>query len=277
MTSPSSGSYQISEINRNIDKELERLHIQTVLGWQKEARSLTWFGLRDGMSILELGSGPGFVTEQLLQLAPTSSITGLEIDPVMNDQAERYLRDMRGDRVRLVEASIMAIPLPDNSYDFALARFLFQHLPDPSGAAKEVLRVLKPGGKLVINDIDEAIGGLTDPQLAPEINAIFEKAGSIQTSKGGNTRIGRRLPRILRDAGFDHLDLDIMAVHSDLVGMAEMAPLFDVDLLWPALQAGVITEEDYALVQTAFTTYRASPESIDMYTLLFACGQKPLT
>ena len=48
------------------EAEVKRLASQARGGWGKEARTLSWFGLQDGMSVLELGSGPGFITEQLL-------------------------------------------------------------------------------------------------------------------------------------------------------------------------------------------------------------------
>ena len=73
--------YKASEMNDNIEKEIERLRRQALTVWDKESRNLTWFGLRDGMSILELGSGPGFITEQLLALCPNSHVTCVEIDP----------------------------------------------------------------------------------------------------------------------------------------------------------------------------------------------------
>ena len=72
--------YKASEMNDNIEKEIERLRGQALWGWDKESRNLSWFGLVDGMSILELGSGPGFVTEQLIALCPNSHITCVEID-----------------------------------------------------------------------------------------------------------------------------------------------------------------------------------------------------
>src|SRR5215211_4278730 len=74
-------SYKASEMNESLEKEIERLRGQVMWAWDKEARNLGWFGLRDGMSILEVGSGPGFVTEQLLILYPNSHVTCVEIDP----------------------------------------------------------------------------------------------------------------------------------------------------------------------------------------------------
>jgi protein-L-isoaspartate O-methyltransferase len=60
------GSYQASTYNLELDAEIQRLKGQVLLSWEKEARNLTWFGLADGMKVLEAGSGPGFFTEKLL-------------------------------------------------------------------------------------------------------------------------------------------------------------------------------------------------------------------
>ncbi|MBA3825307.1 MAG: methyltransferase domain-containing protein [Ktedonobacterales bacterium] len=275
MSESDTGSYRIREVSRSMEKELERLRVQTILGWEKESRALRHFGLRDGMSVLEVGMGPGFVTEQLLALLPHSVITGVDFDPVMVETAEQQLRYMRGDRVQLVHGSIMQMPLPDDSYDFALARFLFQHLPDPVGAAREVLRVLKPGGIFAIHDVDAEVGGLGEPAMSPEMMEILTRADTLQTRQGGNTKIGRQLPRILKQAGFAQLDMDIMLVHSDIVGMERMAILWDEERLWPALKAGIITQADFDRVRVDLAAYRANPASLEAYTLLFAKGMKP--
>src|SRR3954453_8412645 len=201
MTAKTESAYDASSQPIGLDREVERLRDQALMAWEKEARNLEWLGLRDGMAILELGSGPGFVTRQLLEMAPGGSVTSVEIDPVLIERAEQYLQGYGDGRWRIVKVSVMETGLPDNSFDFAYARFLFQHLPDPVGAAKEVFRVLKPGGMFVIADIDDGLL-IFEPPASPEIEAINERLREDHASKGGNRRIGRWLPRMLREAVF---------------------------------------------------------------------------
>jgi len=142
-----SGSYHLPASPRDAQAEIERLAAQAHSGWDKESRTLSWFGLKDGMSVLELGSGPGFITEQLLTLVPTSPITCVEVDRSLLDQAEQHLHHKAKERLHFVEGSVMDTHLERDQFDFAYARLLFQHLRDPIGAAKEIWRVLKPGGR----------------------------------------------------------------------------------------------------------------------------------
>lgn len=67
-----------------------------------------------------------------------------------------------------------------------------------------------------------------------------------------------------------------MIVHSDLVSLAAMAPLWDVERLWPALNAGSITEADYEQARDDRTRFLTSPDAIWALTLFLACGQKPM-
>ena len=238
-----SGSYDASASHRDTEAEIERLRAQALLGWEKEARTLAWLGMRDGMSVLELGSGPGFVTEQLLDLLPSSAVTALEIDSGLLGRAESHLGHWTVERLHFVEASIMDTGLPDNCFDFAFARLIFQHLPDPDGVAREVYRVLKPGGKLVISDIDDAVWGIADPNI-PEMATLLETYAGAQAAQGGNRYVGRRLWRILEGSGFTNLDLEAIATHSDASGIAAFEPQMDPDRLLPLLKAGLVSKEE---------------------------------
>ncbi|HKP52847.1 MAG TPA: methyltransferase domain-containing protein [Chloroflexia bacterium] len=267
--------YKASEMNENIEKEIERLRGQALWAWEKEARNLRWFGLRDGMSILEVGSGPGFVTEQLLALYPNSHITCVEIDPDLALPAEQYLQSkgLQG-RYTIIQGDLMKMDLPDDTFDFAFARLVFQHLRDPRGAMEEIRRVLKPGGKLVIHDIDIGLGEIMEP-FNPEAEAIETRLHESRGQRGGNPRIGRQLWRLFEATGYVNMDLEALPVHTDKLGFEALFPdEWDPGGFKPALEMGVMTEADVETMHKAHITTYASPDKYALFISLMVCGQK---
>lgn len=267
------GSYNASRAHRDLNSEIQRLHTQVLLSWEKEARTLAWFGLQNGMSVLELGSGPGFYTEKLLALLPNSIVTAVEIDPVLIERAKQYLQEKESVRLRIIEASIMDTGLPTNSFDFVVARLVFSHLPDPIGAAKEAFRVLKPGGKIVIIDLDGSIFGIFDPPI-PELKPINEKFAQVQAAKGGNGFIGRRLWRILKAVGFQNLDSEAIVFHSDALGLEVFLTQFDPDQLLPLAKLGLLSDQEIKSFIVARKKFLASPNPFVLKIWLMACGKK---
>lgn len=268
-----SGSYEINPESCGWDVEIERMCVQACLSWEQEARLLTWLGLEDGMSVLELGSGPGFVTEKLLSLLPNSPITALDVNPEMHKKAQEYLGNRFSNRIQWIEASVMKMNLPEESYDFAIARLLFQHLSKPIEAAQEVLRVLKPGGKLAIIDIDTALWGIVEPYI-PELQPIYEKYAQVQSNHGGNRFIGRRLWRILQSAGYNNLRLEAFVYHSDELGIEPFMAQMQPERLLPAVQVNLISPLEMAIAHRAYEKFLKSPNAYILMVGLIACGEK---
>jgi ubiquinone/menaquinone biosynthesis C-methylase UbiE len=267
--------YKASDMHDDLDKEVERLRRQALWGWDKEARNLACFGLRDGMSILEVGSGPGFVTEQLLMLFPNSHITCIEIDPDLAARAEHYLqcRGLEG-HYTLIQGDLMNMKISNDTFDFAVARFVFQHLRDPQGALAEIRRVLKPRGILAINDIDIGLGEIVEP-INPEAEAIETRLHESRGERGGNPRIGRRLWRLLEAAGYRNLDLEIVPTHTDKLGIEAIFQRdWDPGSFKPALDLGIMTQEDMETMRKAHEEFHASPNKYALFTSLMVCGQK---
>jgi SAM-dependent methyltransferase len=66
-----------------LEPELQRLKAQVEISWQKEAGALRRLGVDRAASVLEMGSGPGFVTEKLLELVPEGSVTSVDVDAAL--------------------------------------------------------------------------------------------------------------------------------------------------------------------------------------------------
>lgn len=268
MSLPSQPGYQ------QMMRTMSRLRAQTLLSWEQEKRMLSWYGLQDGMSVLEVGSGPGFFTELLLTFLPTSIITCVDPNQAFLEEAKRRLLSQARQQVHFFAGSIETATLPENSFDFAIARFVFQHLPSPVAAAQAIRRFLKPGGKLVIIDSDDALFGIIDPSI-PELPDILEKYRQAQAMRGGNRLIGRQLWRILGHADFLPRALDTITFHSDDLGIEAFREHLDPERFVPLIKAGLLSEEAFAQARASAERFFASPERFVMMLWLIACGQKP--
>ena len=199
------------------NNEVNRLETQAKLGWKKEFRTLKWLGLKDGMRILDVGSGTGVYTELLLENLPHSSVTALEVDRKLFNMSKERLSEYEGDRLNFKFGSIKNSGLKENSYDFVVCRFVFQHLESPIEAIREIYRLLKPGGIVVIIDSDRGMYGVSDPDMLFKSGRGF--ISQIEKRAGWNREIGRKLVKILKYTGFEKLDFEAVTIHSDLVGI----------------------------------------------------------
>lgn len=266
-------SYDITQEYVSPSEELLRLHAQLLLSWEKEARLLRWLGLTDGMTVLELGSGPGFVTEKVRQIVPNSHITVLDADAGMLQRAEAYLSQKGVTAVTLTHATADSTTLPANQFDFIIARYLFQHLANPQAVIKEAQRLLKPGGILAIIDVDGALWGIVQPAF-PQLETIHAKGARAQANNGGDRTIGRKLWRMLADAGFHNPQLDAFIYHSDELGIAPFLPQIDPARLLRALNDGAISLQEFTTAHALFEQFKQAANHYVMSVGLLASGQK---
>lgn len=108
-------------------------------------------GVQPGELAADIGAGTGFMTEELVQ-------RGLRVIAV--DQSEAMIQKMkrkfgRFDTVRYRLGTFDSLPIPHEKVDYVFANMYLHHVEVPQVAIDEMVRVLKPGGKLVITDMDE--------------------------------------------------------------------------------------------------------------------------
>src|SRR5690625_634733 len=78
----------------------DRMKVQVNLSWEQEEEKLSYYGLKDGMQVLEVGSGPGIITEKLLTKYKKSHITAIEINEDFIKHTESQLKN-KADNNRL--------------------------------------------------------------------------------------------------------------------------------------------------------------------------------
>ncbi len=106
--------------------------------------------INEGSRILDLGCGHGRITELLVEGVPSLEVVGVDFTRPMLD-AFLVRPGTNKSKIELVCADLTKLPLEDDSFDAVVSSRTFQYLPDPLCGVREALRVLKPGGRLVVS------------------------------------------------------------------------------------------------------------------------------
>ena len=104
-------------------------------------------GVRPGKHAADIGAGSGFLTEALLA-------AGAQVTAVDQSQAMLDVLKAKYPAVEARQGDSEALPLPVSSMDHVLANMFLHHVERPAETIKAMVEVLKPGGKLVITDLD---------------------------------------------------------------------------------------------------------------------------
>ena len=137
-----------------------------------------------GEQVIDLGCGTGALLGCLLEhLGPEGRVHAVDFSPRMIEKAKAKHRD---DRVSFLVADAGQIPVPDASMDRVLCFSAWPHFPDPDAVIKELLRLLKPGGRLHVWHVDsrEKINDIHKHAHAAVHHDILESADQLSNRMG---------------------------------------------------------------------------------------------
>lgn len=174
--------------------------LSRILPAEAETRWLKRVGLRDLCTILVMGDGSGEGVLRLAKLLPRTRVVGVlppELIPLIQSRLEEA---GVADHCTLAPWVGGRIPLGENTVDHAWLRFAFNEAAEPEATLAELHRVLRPGGVVAAQDLDD--GGLM-VQPEPEGFAGFLGRVAALPREGGSRQVGRRLVHLLAAAGFE--------------------------------------------------------------------------
>ena len=161
--------------------------------------------LRPGETLLDVGCGNGTEACRFAQEYPAVQVLGLDRAAMLTEAARRS--EQLGVTAKWIPGEAEAIPLPARSVDACMTERVLKYVPDPARAVAEMVRVLRPGGRIACFELDTAatvLGG--DPVAAALVSDLL-------CSKLSEPRMGRRLPMLLHQAGFTDVAYQPVVFH----------------------------------------------------------------
>ncbi len=158
--------------------------------------------LSPGLDLLDIGCGPGTITNDLAEAVIPGRVTGL--DKIILPQAERLARGREIFNVRYVHGSALALPFADASFDLIFCHATLERLSNPSLAIEEAFRVLRPGGRFAVccRDWEQ-----THSRISPgPISRALRIQARILQDAGESPSVGSSLPAWLNGHGFRILE-----------------------------------------------------------------------
>jgi len=151
-----------------------------------------------GLTLLDVGAGPGTITADLAELV--GSVTATEISEEVLALSRQEIAGRGLTNVSFDVQDVHRLGYPDGSFDVVHAHQVLQHVADPVLALTELRRVASPGGIVAVRDSDYA-GFAWYPRL-PELDRWLELYRTIARANGGEPDAGRRLLAWAHQAGF---------------------------------------------------------------------------
>jgi demethylmenaquinone methyltransferase/2-methoxy-6-polyprenyl-1,4-benzoquinol methylase len=145
----------------------------TDAGWRRRAARET--GLRSGGAALDVACGSGKLTAELARLAaPNGRVLGLDFSPQMLEVARR-----EHPGIEFFEGDALNLPFDDVSFDASTIAFGLRNLADPIRGLREMVRVVKPGGRAVVLEFVQPPRGLVGGAYRMYLRTLLPSIGGL--------------------------------------------------------------------------------------------------
>lgn len=243
---------------------------------------LAAFGIADGASILEIGCGPGALSQALKRWYPASKIIGMDYDSAFVDFAKKHSAD-----IEFIEGDATALPFIDGSFDVTISNTVQEHV-DPACFFPEQLRVLKKGGRAIVLSSRRGISHLADfiAEKTDFEREIWHRVSDSYDKSSQEIGVGRysvseqELPLLMEKYGFREVSTEYLTINLtpdnpsvpresalEMINSDRLGELDSVNTI-PNVAPGIVGEDELARMR------RIINEKYDRRIGLYEKGEK---
>lgn len=191
LTNESSSVRAVASAFGYSEEELNQLPAEANMGLSC-GNPLAMAGLRKGEVVVDLGCGGGMdVFLAAGKVGSSGRVFGIDMTSEMLERARAGQQKLGLTNVEFHQSTIDRLPLPDNSVDCVISNCVINLVPDKAAVFREILRVLKPGGRIAVSDIalkqplpsdvkesvEAYVGCISGAVLIEEYRSLLEQAG----------------------------------------------------------------------------------------------------
>jgi SAM-dependent methyltransferase len=227
-----------------------------------------------GAQVLDVGCGPGTILGAVASTHRSTRGTGVDLGPIRIRQARE--KNASNPRVQFVRGDVQELQFGSGTFDVVYSRMLLQYVPDKDKAVAEMVRVCKPGGTVLMQDLD---GQLVwhYPEDALMQQTVTRVLASLRDS-GFDPFVGRKLFWLARSAGLDNIRVQGEVYHL-IAGAVDAAILKQWELklaiakprMQEALGSGYEADEEIR----RFLGYLRRPDTLTYSNVFTVAGEKP--
>jgi ubiquinone/menaquinone biosynthesis C-methylase UbiE len=254
----------------------ERLRIVSRVMRPSTTALLQRAGIRPGMTCLDAGCGGGDVAFDMARMVVSGGkVVGTDIDEAKLALARAEAMEQNLQNLEFRFGDVLH-DISDRVFDFVHARFLLTHVPSPADALTKMWHALRPGGTLVVEDIDFS-GYFCYPA-----NAAFWRYVDLYTRtaerRHSDANLGPRLPSLLTEAGFANVQMSVVQ-HASTVGEVKILSALTMENIADSvLSEGLANRDEIDSLIAELYEFARTPGTIGCSPRIFEVwGQRPVS
>lgn len=217
-------------------------------------------GICPGLMCLEVGCGSGDLALDLARMvSPGGRVVATDIDETNLELARREAESQQLFNLEFRLSDITKNE-PEGTFDVVHARFVLTHLSNPDQALIKMRQALRPGGIIVVEDID--FRGYFSYPDSIALQRHVELYTETVRRRGGDANIGPRLPSLLTEAGFEAVQMNVVQPAGMSGEVKIMAPITMESIADAVMFEGLASRAEIDRLVADLYELASSPETV---------------